>query len=116
MSIVNVIRELILVFLSTHIIHAAPTPQTSGVVEQVCTSTCSMTLSKSNKRKVVDSTATDVINSLSQYLRKLSVDITEDKIAVPDRPKISLSSEEITLEKNFKAGRNFLRNFLGLTG
>merc|ERR1712127_481687 len=71
------------------------------------TSTCSMTLSKSNKRKVVDSTATDVINSLSQYLRKLSVDITEDKIAVPDRPNISLSSEEITLEKNFKAGRNF---------
>ena len=85
---VIIIQEFLLVYVFVGSVYSAPTSQTEDV-DQVCSSTCSLEISN-NKRKKVDTTATDVINSMAVYLRTLSVQITEDKIAVPERPRITL--------------------------
>ena len=102
---VIIIREFLLVYVFISSVYSAPTSQTEDV-DQVCSSTCSLEISN-NKRKKVDTTATDVINSMAVYLRTLSVQITEDKIAVPERPRITLTTEESQLEEIIKKGRDF---------
>ena len=44
---------------------------------------------------------------MAVYLRTLSVQITEDKIAVPERPRITLTTEESQLEEIITKGRDF---------